>query len=90
MNNGTLCNNNYGCVNNKGEFIMNGGSIYGNKVSETYYGAVYNDGIFTMENGSISENTLNEYLDDLKKLNIILIDKYKKTKKSIYFGLIYT
>ncbi len=58
MNNGTLCNNNYGCVNNKGEFIMNGGSIYGNKVSETYYGAVYNDGIFTMENGSISENTL--------------------------------
>ncbi len=56
MNNGTLCNNNYGCVNNKGEFIMNGGSIYGNKVSETYYGAVYNDGIFTMENGSISNN----------------------------------
>lgn len=60
MNNGTLCNNNYGCVKNDGgEFIMNGGSISENTCD--YEGAgVYNIGSFTMNGGTISKNTCND------------------------------
>ena len=56
MNNGTLCNNNYGCVENDGgEFIMNGGSISEN-TCDYKGGGVDNDGYFIMNGGSIMNN----------------------------------